>query len=124
MDWRTARGVVKLTELELARLGDRKWLRSDFVKALRARLKAAGFKYCPSCAQVVPLDDFGHGGRCRSCDAEKGRKYYAANRAAVAERVALYRQVTRDAIDAIDDDAPEPVSDLLDDDFDDHEMNN
>ena len=107
---------MDLSEVELARLGDRSWNRSDFVKELRARLSEAGLKFCPPCAQVLPIEDFHGRGYCNPCIADRSREYYSKNREAVAERRSLYRRINKEFIA---DDGPEPVPDLLADDFED-----
>ena len=108
---------MKLTDLELAQLGDRNLIRADVVIEIRKRLKKAGLRYCPGCRAVrLFVDFYTTGSYCRKCESGRGQKYYAENREAVTERRSLYRRFTEDRINAMDANAPEPdPSDLLND---------
>jgi uncharacterized C2H2 Zn-finger protein len=60
---------------------------------------------CPRCERVLPVSDFardrskasGHKSRCKACDREKARRYYAANRERVLAKRAARTAELREA---------------------------
>ena len=87
-------------------------------RQIRSRLKADGLRFCTRCEVAQPLDAFSttrH--ECRPCSAKTSAEYRAANRDEINHRRGVYRCANRSFHNKPARADPEPISDLLSDDF-------